>query len=164
MRRSLRILVLVLLSTVAWDQVSKHVARRLLAGGVEYQAFGGVLTLTLADNEGAFLGLGSGLPGQLRLLLASVVVAALLVLVGVVLREHSSSGPTVFMVALLLAGGGSNLIDRICRQGRVTDFLLLRLGPLHTGVFNLADIAIMAGALGFLVVTVRTRTTDQQAE
>jgi signal peptidase II len=28
----------------------------------------------------------------------------------------------------------------------VVDYLVLNLGPLHTGVFNIADIAIMVGA------------------
>lgn len=43
-------------------------------------------------------------------------------------------------------GGIANLIDRVTRDGHVVDYLVLNLGPLHTGVFNLADIAIMAGA------------------
>jgi signal peptidase II len=33
----------------------------------------------------------------------------------------------------------------------VTDFLLLSLGPLHTGIFNLADMAVLFGAAFFLV-------------
>jgi signal peptidase II len=28
----------------------------------------------------------------------------------------------------------------------VVDFLYVRVGPLHTGIFNVADMAIMAGA------------------
>jgi signal peptidase II len=49
-------------------------------------------------------------------------------------------------VALILGGGLGNLIDRMAR-GRVVDFLQLRAGPLHTGVFNLGDLAIVAGVL-----------------
>jgi signal peptidase II len=39
----------------------------------------------------------------------------------------------------------SNLIDRIA-VGSVIDFLNVGVGSLRTGIFNLADVAIMAGA------------------
>ena len=52
-------------------------------------------------------------------------------------------------------GGASNLIDRVLRDGHVVDYLVLNLGSLHTGVFNLADIAIMAGAAALLVAELR---------
>ena len=51
---------------------------------------------------------------------------------------------------LIVGGGVGNLIDRIAR-GPVTDFLLLRLGPLHTGIFNLADACILAGGAWLLL-------------
>jgi signal peptidase II len=48
----------------------------------------------------------------------------------------------------LVAGGGiSNLIDRLFYDGRVTDFLNIGIGSFRTGIFNLADMAILAGAL-----------------
>ena len=47
---------------------------------------------------------------------------------------------------MMLGGGFANLLDRI-PDGSVTDFLVVGAGRLHTGVFNLADAAIVAGAL-----------------
>ena len=47
-------------------------------------------------------------------------------------------------VALLIAGGGSNWLDRITR-GSVIDFLNVGIGPVRTGVFNVADVAIVMG-------------------
>jgi signal peptidase II len=41
----------------------------------------------------------------------------------------------------------SNLTDRFVRHGLVTDFMVVRVGPLHTGVFNLADFAVVVGML-----------------
>ena len=41
----------------------------------------------------------------------------------------------------------SNLVDRFARKGLVTDFILLRVGPIHTGIFNVADLAIVAGLI-----------------
>jgi signal peptidase II len=56
-----------------------------------------------------------------------------------------------FIGLCLLTGGGlGNLIDRISNNGAVTDFLRLGIGPLRTGIFNLADVAIVSGVLMLL--------------
>jgi len=44
-------------------------------------------------------------------------------------------------------GGLSNLVDRIAYDGHVVDFLNIGIGSLRTGIFNVADMAITAGAL-----------------
>jgi signal peptidase II len=51
---------------------------------------------------------------------------------------------------MFLAGGISNLVDRIA-LGRVIDFLNVGIGPFRTGIFNVADVAIMAGIAVLLV-------------
>ena len=59
---------------------------------------------------------------------------------------HAKLGWVSFVgLALVLAGGVSNLFDRVTRQGLVTDFILVRVGPFHTGIFNLADLVIVIG-------------------
>ena len=47
-------------------------------------------------------------------------------------------------LTLLIAGGLGNLIDRLV-YGYVTDFLNVGIGSLRTGIFNVADMAIMLG-------------------
>ena len=54
-------------------------------------------------------------------------------------------------LSLVCAGGMSNLVDRLLHNGLVTDFLILRLGLLRTGVFNLADVMIVLGTLLFVL-------------
>jgi signal peptidase II len=57
-------------------------------------------------------------------------------------------GPWRFVALAFIAGGGiSNLIDRLIYGGLVTDFLNVGIGPFRTGIFNVADMAILAGAL-----------------
>ena len=52
--------------------------------------------------------------------------------------------------AVLMIGGGlANFLDRL-PDGRVTDYVVLTAGPLRTGVFNLADAAILTGAILWL--------------
>jgi signal peptidase II len=39
----------------------------------------------------------------------------------------------------------SNLLDRLLRHGLVTDFITIRIGPFHSGIFNAADVLIVIG-------------------
>jgi signal peptidase II len=61
-------------------------------------------------------------------------------------------------VALILAGGLGNLIDRVCRNGVVIDFLNLGVGSMRTGIFNMADMAITTGVIILLVESLRKST------
>jgi len=60
------------------------------------------------------------------------------------LRFELTSNPGAFL-SLGAGGGLSNWLDRLLHGGAVTDFVSLGLGPLRTGVFNLADVFIVAG-------------------
>jgi len=51
-------------------------------------------------------------------------------------------------------GGASNLIDRASR-GHVVDFLNLGVGSLRTGIFNVADVAVLLGAVLIVVGDLR---------
>ena len=70
----------------------------------------------------------------------------LLALLAYTLLAKSSQGLFVFALALILSGGSSNLIDRFVNEGYVVDFINLGAGSLRTGIFNVADIAIVVGA------------------
>jgi signal peptidase II len=158
-RRRLVLLAVLLVVTLVCDQLTKHAARLLLLPGIESPVIPGFFSLELAENQGAFLSLGAGLPQVLRLVLSAAVVVLLLALAVAVLRDTGSSFPTLLGAALLVAGGCSNFVDRLRFQGRVTDFLFLRAGPLHTGVFNVADVAIMAGAVLLAWASFRVRAS-----
>ena len=67
------------------------------------------------------------------------------------------SGPALVGLALYFAGGASNLVDRVMR-GSVIDFLNVGVGPLRTGIFNVADMAILLG-VGIFVFTKSGRLT-----
>jgi signal peptidase II len=47
-------------------------------------------------------------------------------------------------LTLFIAGAASNWIDRVVR-GSVVDFLNLGIQSVRTGIFNVADVAIMVG-------------------
>ena len=147
MRLALRWLVLVVaaLVTIGCDRVTKLAATEMLAGEADRSYLGDIVRLSYAENTGGFLSLGADLPPRTRTAIFTVVTGfALVVLVIVVVRERFA-GPSSMGLVLFVAGGASNWIDRVLR-GSVVDFLNVGVGPLRTGVFNIADVAIMVGA------------------
>ena len=115
------------------------------------------MRLQYAENAGAFLGLGAGLPEPARFALFALGNAALLLVLAALLWRASSLGRRELAAfGLLLAGGLSNLVDRLVGGGVVVDFLNLGVGALRTGIFNVADVAITAGALLLLWATARS--------
>jgi signal peptidase II len=151
---------LTLLGCVGCDQVSKSAARTLLAAGDAQSFLGGSLRLELVENPGSFLSLGASLPDNLRFALFTAAVSALLIgLVGASLFARRLESWRVVALALVAGGGISNLIDRVLYHGRVTDFLNIGVGSLRTGIFNIADMAIMAGAL-LLLLKMRSSSRD----
>jgi signal peptidase II len=141
----------VVVMTAGCDQISKAAARSLLSQGHPIRFFNGTLEFSLSHNVGAFLGLGSGLSAPSRYALFSIG-GGLLILAGLYhLVTHTRlSNRLVIALSLLLGGAIGNQIDRFAFHGAVTDFLFLSVGPLHTGIFNLADMAVMVGAIYFL--------------
>jgi signal peptidase II len=146
LKRLLLLLVIVLI-LVGFDQASKSIAKRSLAGEPPREYLAGAVRLEYAENVGSFLSLGAALPAETRFWIFTVF-STLLVL-GLALYALRASEQTPLLVylgiALVIAGGVGNLIDRFTHGGRVVDFMQLRAGPLRTGVFNVADVALMVG-------------------
>ena len=140
-----RVLALsLLLTTIGCDRVTKHIATTRLAGTPGHSYFGGLVRFEYAENSGAFLGLGSSLPDWARTSLLTVGAAAGLIAVVVAARKLQWAGWPLMGAVLFFAGGVSNLIDRVTR-GSVVDFMVIGVGSLRTGIFNVADVALLLG-------------------
>ena len=136
---------LLAVATVALDQSTKALARGLLEGRGRLSYLGDLFRLELTRNAGAFLSLGSSLPPGLRGPILTWGVALLALGTAWVALRHRGS-PAVSAGAALVAGGGlGNLWDRLAANGLVADFMNLGLGRLRTGIFNVADLAIVTG-------------------
>jgi signal peptidase II len=145
-------LLFVLLVCIVCDQITKYIAKYYLEGQGIYSYIGDTFRLGYSENTGAFLGLGSSLPEHVRTIIFSGMVAIFLLVFFVYIIRSSDIGKTgVIAGALIIGGGLSNLIDRLVNNGAVIDFLNLGIGSLRTGIFNVADMAIMLGALLLLV-------------
>ena len=139
---------------VVLDQVTKVTARGILEGQPPFVTLWGILTFRWVENPGAFLSLGASLSPAVRTALFTVLVAIVLgmLVVSTLARSDATRGEA-WAVALVVAGGIGNLIDRVL-YGRVRDFANLKVGPLSTGVFNVADMAITAGGVVLLLVLI----------
>jgi signal peptidase II len=138
-------LMVAVLSTIGCDRVTKHAAATMLSGLPSRSYLADTVRLTYIENPGGFLSLGAGLPSVVRTAVFTVGTGLLLcLLVALAIRQRWDRLPTLGL-ALFVAGGASNWIDRVAR-GSVVDFLNVGVGPVRTGVFNVADVAIMLGA------------------
>jgi signal peptidase II len=142
----LAILLITTVACVGCDQVTKAVARGHLVSGNTLSFLHDTVRLKHVENPGAFLGMGDALPATVRAILFTFGGAVLLA--GAILwtvRSRHMSPIQTLGAALACSGGLGNLIDRFSRQGQVTDFLNIGIGSLRTGIFNVADFAMLVG-------------------
>lgn len=148
-RQRLFILFLILVVVVVIDQWTKVLAVQHLAGKPATVYLGGLFQFVYAENPGAFLGMGGGLPRWIRFVVFGLfVVAGLVVMLWSLIKNKMSMIDQV-AYSFILAGGIGNVIDRLTHDnGHVIDFMFMDfmlLPFLRTGVFNIADVAIVIG-------------------
>ncbi|HEX7080647.1 MAG TPA: signal peptidase II [Gammaproteobacteria bacterium] len=96
------------------------------------------------------MSLGAELPEPVRFVLFGFGPGVLLALLIVYALRTRWSDASLLGLAMVAAGGASNWVDRLS-DGRVVDFLNVGIGPIRTGIFNVADMAILGGVVILLV-------------
>jgi signal peptidase II len=137
-----RRLALAIVAVVAADWLTKFWVQNRLFEDALLPVVRDWLWLTFRRNPGVSFSVLAGAPAAVRLPL--IVGAALAGIVACGRMLVSSRDPRVGLAAaLVLAGAVGNLGDRLL-NGAVTDFIQVRYLPF---VFNVADVAITAGAI-----------------
>ena len=158
------ILLTIVLTCVGCDQATKYTAKHFLEGQRTLSYLGDMFRLGYAENSGAFLSLGSNLPDVVRTLIFTGFAGLFLVFFAVyLLRNETINRLAMIAGSLIVAGGIGNLIDRIVNNGAVIDFLNVGIGSLRTGIFNVADMSIMAGIFMFLFATHKAEKEAKKA-
>lgn len=143
------VVFLILFVVIALDQLTKYWAVQTLMGQRPDIYLNGLFQFNYAENPGAFLGFGGNWSREVRFVIFAVLVV--LGLGGMLwyLLKKETSKLNLVAYSLILAGGFGNLWDRVFHiQGHVIDFMLIEVkGPIRTGVFNVADMAIVGGVL-----------------
>lgn len=138
----LQIIIIILL--VAADQLTKFLIWAPLPE-INYSApvIPGVLNFTKIANGGASFGMLQG--AQVFFIVMTVVV---LIAAGyfMIRYRHKQSRFFRVVIAVVFAGALGNLIDRVA-FGYVRDFIDIRLFSFWNFVFNIADTALVIGAI-----------------
>jgi signal peptidase II len=139
------------------DRITKVWAESSLAGRAPIDVIPAVLSFTYTTNSGGAFGLGRSAPWLFAT--ATVVVSLTIVVVSFRIERATVATP----LGLILGGALGNLTDRALNgpalSGHVVDFIDFHVWP----VFNLADSAIVVGAILLAVATGhRERTSDDQ--
>jgi len=159
------LILLVLCTCIGCDQVSKDLAQVNLRTAAPRALLGDALHLYYAENAGAAFSLGADLAHPMRYWLFTVGAGVMLAgLFCFALTRRETTATQILAYALVLGGGVSNLLDRLFNEGRVIDFMMVKVGAVHTAIFNLADVMILSGCLLLVVVLWRPQHHEERRD
>ncbi|MCB1355918.1 MAG: signal peptidase II [Maritimibacter sp.] len=150
----MRALWITALLTLVADQLSKA----WVVQGLDLKTLGqiavlpGFVEFRMAWNRGVNFGLGASGSDLMRWGLVALAVAISVWVIWWVRHERLGTRAQVF-AGLLVGGALGNVIDRLL-YGAVADFLNVSCcGIANPWSFNIADIAVFAGAIGLALFT-----------
>lgn len=132
---------------IAIDYVTKQWALATLEMHRPVSVIDGVWQWTLTFNYGAAFSFLSDHSGWQRWLFTGLAIVISAVLTFMLSRVARHDWKQALPFALIIGGAVGNLIDRI-RYGYVVDFVDWYWQDYHWPAFNVADSAIVAGAIG----------------
>jgi signal peptidase II len=142
---------LIAISVIVLDRLTKWAVAAYIPLHDSLTVIPGLFQITHVENRGAAFGLfaDSNFPWKITALVGFSLIA--LVIVSVLLWKNSHTmNTTTIGLSLILGGATGNLWDRVV-DGRVVDFLHFYIGNYSWPDFNVADSAIVIGAI--LLVT-----------
>ncbi len=132
---------------VVVDRLAKWLVARNIPLHDSIAVVPGFFRLTHVQNRGAAFGLFDDSPGEWKIaMLILFSVVAMVVVTALLWKNSHALNAMGVGLALVLGGAVGNLWDRLVDQ-HVVDFLDFHLGSYHWPAFNVADSAIVIGAL-----------------
>lgn len=147
------IVIMILCCCVGCDRITKEMAKQTLRHAPPMSYFYDCFRLQYTENQGAFLSLGANWSDHLwfwiLVILPGIILCGTLLFI---LISHKLHPYHILTLSFIIGGGIGNLFDRIVHHRRVIDFMNIGIGPFRTGIFNVADVLIMIGAGGLLLM------------
>jgi signal peptidase II len=131
---------------IALDLWTKHIALSTLQPFVPVPFIDGFWDWRLAFNTGAAFSFLSDAGGWQRWLFSGLAVGISGLLAFWLSRLPRNDWKQALPFALIIGGALGNLVDRL-RYGHVVDFIDWYVGSYHWPAFNIADSAIVGGAI-----------------
>ena len=139
--------LLIALAVLLLDRITKWAIAQTIPLEDAVNIIPGFFRLTHLENTGAAFSLFADSSSPFRTtLLITFSVAALAVVSVLLWKDRSVFHSGTLALSLILGGAIGNLWDRVS-DGKVTDFLDFYIGVHHWPPFNVADSAIVIGAL-----------------
>jgi len=139
--------ILIAALVVFVDRLSKWLVAQRITLGDSVDVIPRLFRITHVQNQGAAFGLFSDSPSEWKVaVLILFSVAALAVVSALLWKNGNALNATAVALSLVFGGALGNLWDRVA-SGRVVDFLDFYIGGHHWPAFNIADSAIVVGAL-----------------
>jgi signal peptidase II len=153
---------LIAILVIVLDRMSKW----LVAGSINLHdsisVLPGFFRLTHVQNSGAAFGLFAESSSEWKVAILILFSILALAVVSALLWKNSHSMTTTGVgLALIMGGAVGNLWDRLL-TGHVVDFFDFYLGSYHWPAFNVADSAIVIGALLLVAEILFARSPAEQ--
>ncbi len=153
---------LIALAVVVLDQAAKWLVATRVTLHDSLIVIPGFFRITHVENRGAAFGLFSESPAQWKIAILILFSLIALVVVSLLLWKNSHTMTVTGVgLALILGGALGNLWDRLV-NGHVVDFLDFYLGSYHWPAFNVADSAIVAGAVLLVAEILFAKSPSQE--
>jgi signal peptidase II len=155
-RRFWPLFAVVLLTDCATKRAAEF---HLVPAQVPHELLGEIVRLTLAYNPGAAMSLSLG--AHSRLGFSLLAIGALVVMAH--LYRHTAPGDRQAAggLALIAAGAVGNLLDRLRSERGVVDFIDIGVGAWRFYTFNVADMAILLGAVVLVLALQRMESAEE---
>ena len=139
--------IIIVLSIFFFDRVTKMYLINLATNGtdIDFYIFP-FLNFYLVWNTGIGFGLASLETNIFYHILTAIILTINIVLIVFLIK---SKGIHVYLLAVIIGGSLGNLFDRIYYYA-VPDFIDVHVGNFHWFIFNVADIFITLGIVGFI--------------
>jgi len=143
--------IIIILSLFGVDRVTKMYLINLQSAGtdIDFYIFS-FLNFYLVWNTGVGFGLASMEANIFYHILTCIIIIINILLVLFLLKSKGISG---YLIAMIIGGSLGNLFDRIYYYA-VPDFIDFHIGKYHWFIFNVADIFITVGIIGFIILEI----------
>jgi signal peptidase II len=136
----------VLVAVAVADAATKSLAQRWLPlPDLPRDVLGNTVRFTLVYNPGAAFGINFG--GHSRWIFMGLTIVALLILARLYAATRNGHVLRALALALVCGGALGNLMDRVWSGMGVVDFIDIGLRSARWPTFNVADMAVSAGAV-----------------
>lgn len=138
------------------DQIIKYVVSQLIPFNTNITIIDHVFYLTNVHNDGAAFSILSG--NVLLLILMTII--SLVVIYFLFIKDQTISKIESVCISMLLGGVIGNFLDRII-HGYVIDYLETIIISYHFPIFNFADICIVLGIIGIMLINIYNQKKEK---